>query len=502
MNWQLIFDQAKNDFIFVFPEAMLVFFGLAILLTDFLLTKAQKAWNAYTALVGVAFSAVSLFLIRTPARDRVQAFDGSIAIDPFFIFFGLIFLASAAVILLLSIRYMEAVEEQRGEYYALILFATAAMMLLACGNDLVVLFLALETMGISFYVLTGFLVRRRSSNEAAMKYMLIGAFSSGVLAYGFSILYGLSGSTNLATIQLHIADRASQFAHADALSFLALATVAAGVFFKVAAVPFHQWAPDVYEGAPTTITAYISVASKAAAFALLLRLFVTVYWPVRIDWIAIFAAAAVLSMTLGTFAALTQTNIKRLLAYSSIAQVGYILLGLVASVDKDGTLNQRGLRATAFYLFAYAFFNTGAFAVVVVLQKRGAIGDDIEDLRGIGRSSPAAAALMLLFLLSLAGIPPTAGFVAKLLIFWSLIETGHPILALVGVLYIVPAVYYYFRVVATMWTGAGDDVVVPVIPTAQRLALGALALVTLAGGVFPEQFLRLANYGLQMPSLR
>lgn len=502
MNWQAIFEQAKNDFIFVFPEAMLVFFGLAILLTDFLLTKAQKAWNAYTALVGVAFSAASLFLIRTPARDRVQAFDGSIAIDPFFIFFGLIFLASATVILLLSIRYMEAVEEQRGEYYALVLFATAAMMLLACGNDLVVLFLALETMGISFYVLAGFLVRRRSSNEAAMKYMLIGAFSSAVLAYGFSILYGLSGSTNLGTIELHIADRASRFAHADALCFLALATVAAGVFFKVAAVPFHQWAPDVYEGAPTTITAYISVASKAAAFALLLRLFVTVYWPVRVDWMAIFAAAAVLSMTLGTFAALTQTNIKRLLAYSSIAQVGYILLGLVASVNKDGTLNQRGLRAAAFYLFAYAFFNTGAFAVVAALQKRGAIGDDIEDLRGLGRCSPVAAVLMLLFLLSLAGIPPTAGFVAKLLIFWALIETGHPLLALFGVLYIVPAVYYYFRVVATMWSGAGDGVTAPVVPAAQKLALGALALVTLAAGVFPEPFLRLANYGLQMPSLR
>ena len=174
----------------------------------------------------------------------------------------------------------------------------------------------------------------------------------------------------------------------------------------------------------------------------------------------------------------------------------------MASVDKDGTLNQRGLQAAAFYLFSYAFFNTGAFAVVVALQKRGAIGDDIEDLRGIGRSSPIAAVLMLLFLLSLAGIPPTAGFVAKLLIFWSLIETGHPILALVGVLYIVPAAYYYFRVVATMWTGAGDDGVAPVIPTAQKLALGALALVTLAAGVFPEQFLRLANYGLQMPSLR
>ncbi|MGC2720385.1 MAG: NADH-quinone oxidoreductase subunit N, partial [Candidatus Acidiferrales bacterium] len=326
MNWQLIFDQARNDFIFVFPEAMLVFFGLAILLTDFWLTKAQKSWNAYTAMVGVAFSAVSLFLVRTPARDHYLGFDGSIVIDPFFIFFGLIFLASTALVLVLSVRYLDVVTEQHGEYYALMLFAAAAMMFLACGNDLVVLFLALETMGISFYVLAGFLVRERRSNEAAIKYMLMGAFSSGVLAYGFSILYGLSGSTNLQTIQQRIADRAAQFPHAGMLSFFALAAVAAGVFFKVAAVPFHQWAPDVYEGAPTPITAYVSVGSKAAAFALLLRLFMTVYWPVRMDWIAIFAAVAVLSMTLGTLAALTQSNIKRLLAYSSIAQAGYILL--------------------------------------------------------------------------------------------------------------------------------------------------------------------------------
>lgn len=502
MNWQLIFDQARNDFIFVFPEAMLVFFGLAILLTDFWLTKAQKSWNAYTAMVGVAFSAVSLFLVRTPARDHYLGFDGSIVIDPFFIFFGLIFLASTALVLVLSVRYLDVVTEQHGEYYALMLFAAAAMMFLACGNDLVVLFLALETMGISFYVLAGFLVRERRSNEAAIKYMLMGAFSSGVLAYGFSILYGLSGSTNLQTIQQRIADRAAQFPHAGMLSFFALAAVAAGVFFKVAAVPFHQWAPDVYEGAPTPITAYVSVGSKVAAFALLLRLFMTVYWPVRMDWIAIFAAVAVLSMTLGTLAALTQSNIKRLLAYSSIAQAGYILLGFVASVHKDGTLNQPGLRAMAFYLFAYAFFNTGAFAVVVVLQKRDVIGEKIRDFEGLGYRSPAAAALMLLFFLSLAGIPPTAGFVAKLLIFWALIQTGHPYLALLGVAYIVPAVYYYFRVVAAMWAGSADDATAPVISAAQKFALGAVAVITLAAGIFPEQFLRLAGYSLLSPISR
>jgi NADH-quinone oxidoreductase subunit N len=505
MNWQAIFDQARSDFIFVFPEAMLVFFGLAILLTDFLLGKAQKSWNAYTALGGVLFSGASLYLIRTPAREHLSAFDGAIVIDPFFIFFGLIFLAATALVLLLSIRYLDAVQQQRGEYYALALFATAAMLLLACGNDLAVLFLALETMSISFYVLTGFLVKQQRSNEAAIKYMLMGAFSSGVLAYGFSILYGLAGSTNLVTIQQRIADRAVQFPHADLLAFLGLSAIAAGLFFKVAAVPFHQWAPDVYEGAPTTVTAYISVASKAAAFALLLRLFLTAFWPVRVDWTAIFAAVAVLSMTLGTLAALTQQNIKRLLAYSSIAQIGYMLLGLVASVAKDGSLNQSGLRALAFYLFAYAFFNMGAFAVVIVLQRRGAIGERIDDLRGLGRARPAAALLMLLFLLSLAGIPPTAGFVAKLLIFWSLIETGHPALAVLGVLYIVPAVYYYFRVVAAMWAGhdrTAEHELAPMLTGAQKFALGAAAAMTLVAGIFPEQILRLASYGLRMPLSR
>ncbi len=508
MNWQQIFDQARSDFIFVFPEAMLVAFGLAILLTDFLLTRAQKSWNAWTAMIGVGFSAASLFLIRTPAANHVLAFDGAIVIDPFFIFFGFIFLASTALVLLLSARYMQVVAEQRGEYYALVLFAAVGMMFLACGNDLTVLFLALETMAISFYVLSGFLVRERRSNEAALKYMLMGAFSSGVLAYGFSILYGLGGSTNLLTIQQRMVERHAQFPGIDTMSYLALATVTAGVFFKVAAVPFHQWAPDVYEGAPTTITAYVSVASKAASFALLLRLLLTVFWPVNLSWVHILAAVAVLSMTLGTLGALTQSNIKRLLAYSSIAQVGYILLGLVAAVNADGTLHARGLQATAFYLFAYAFFNAGAFAIVIVLQKRGVIGEEIDDLSGLLLRSPGAAILMLIFLLSLAGIPPTAGFVAKLMIFWALIETGHPYLALLGVLYIVPAVYYYFRIVAAMWIRDADELdgsvapAAPMISIAQKIALGATALVTLAAGIFPEQFLHLATYSVLNPLLR
>ena len=502
MDWQAILQQSRVDLSFVLPEAMLVFFALAILLTDFFLTPAQKGWNSITAMLGVFFSGAALAIIfKNLKGQRYSAFDNSVIIDPFFIFFGFLFLASTALVILLSVRYMGLEHEQHGEYYVLMLLATAGMMFLACGNDLVVLFLALETMALSFYVLTGFLRRERRSNEAAMKYLLMGAFSSGILAYGFSILYGIAGSTHLDEISVRLAQRHMTLQGGDILIFLAIATVAAGVFFKVAAVPFHQWAPDVYEGAPTSITAYVSVASKAASFALLLRLFLTVFWPVRADWTALMATVAVLSLTIGTLAAITQNNLKRLLAYSSITQVGYILLGFVAAVNPDGTLNPRGLQSAAFYLLVYAFFNTGAFAVIIVLRHRGVIGDDIDDLNGLIERNPGAAILMLIFLLSLAGIPPTAGFVAKLLVFWSLIETGHYILAIVSVVYILPAVYYYFRMVAAMWVRESRDPVRPTISWGQYVALAAMLIVTLAAGIFPEQFLQFAKYSIINPFL-
>src|SRR5579863_4538615 len=491
MDPQLL-SRMATDSLFILPEAMLALFGLAILLTDFFLASNQKSWNSLTAFLGVAFSAGSLLEV---AGQNRTAFGNSIVIDPFFVFFSALFLASTALVILLSVRYMEIEGEQHGEYYALMLFGTIGMMFLACGNDLVVLFVGLETMALAFYVLSGFLRRDRRSNEGALKYVLMGAFSSGILAYGFSILYGLSGSTNLNDIANAIARRPAH----DPLTFIALATVAAGVFFKIAAVPFHQWAPDVYEGAPTTITAYVSVASKTASFALLLRLFLTVFWPVRVDWVMLMGVVAALSMTVGAFAAITQTNVKRLLAYSSITQVGYILLGLVGSVNKDGSLNNLGLEAMAFYLLVYLFFNTGAFAVVIVLRRKGVIGDHIDDLNGLIQRNPGAAVLMLIFLLSLAGIPPTAGFVAKLLVFWALIQTQHYVLAVLAVAYILPAVYYYFRLVAAMWVRDAVDPVRPAVSVAQKFALGAMAIGTLAAGIFPEQFVRLAVYSILTP---
>jgi NADH-quinone oxidoreductase subunit N len=484
--WRELLQQTRGSFGLILPEVQLAFFGMAILLTDFLLEEGQKWYSAAVAMLGVGFSAYSLWRLRDVNQP---GFNGAINVDPFFIYYGMIFLTATALVILLSVKYLTIEDEHHSEYYALMLFSAVGMMFLACGNDLVVLFIALETMAIAFYVLVGFLRRDKRSNEAALKYMLLGAFSSGILAYGFSLLYGLSGSTNLDTITESIAAKPMP----DLLVILSLVTVSAGIFFKIAAVPFHQWAPDVYEGAPTPISAYVSVASKAASFALLLRIFLTVYWPIRVDWVLLLSVVAVASMTVGNIAAMTQTNVKRLLAYSSISHVGYILLGLVAG-------NQLGLQGVAFYLLVYAFFNIGAFAIVIVLRRKGLIGDELEDMNGLMERSPTGAIVMLIFLLSLAGIPPTAGFIGKLIIFWALIQTGHYWLAIFAVLYILPAVYYYFKIIAHMFVRESTaDALRPIISFGQAVALTAMVLVTLAAGIYPDPFLRLASYSLLLP---
>jgi NADH-quinone oxidoreductase subunit N len=363
------------------------------------------------------------------------------------------------------------------------------------------MFLGLETMALSFYALAGYLRREKRSNEAALKYLLLGGFSTSILAYGFSLLYGASGSavefggrpsTNVLNIGQALEWRLRHTlaqGQVDWLVILAFVTVAAGLFFKVAAVPFHQWAPDVYEGAPTPIAAYVSVASKIASFALLIRLFFTVFGSSLPLWQGLVAGVAIASLTWGNLAALTQNNIKRLLAYSSISHVGYILLGLVAG-------NETGLTGIVYYFIAYAFMTIGAFAVVVVLRQRGLIGDELDDLDGLYQRSPAAAVLLLIFMLSLAGIPPTAGFMGKYFIFLALIESHHPVLAIFAALYIVPALYYYFRIVVHAWLKRPGNAPAPVMSSAQAIALGAALFVTLAAGLYPEPFMRLAHYAL------
>jgi NADH-quinone oxidoreductase subunit N len=534
-----ILSYLQGDGAVILPEIELTLFGLGILLIGFSLDEpAEEHWfwklifkdfYAKAAFAGTLFSAFTLWKLRGPveAKGELLGFHETVVVDAFFLFFATLFLAATALVILLSVKYLEIEEEQEGEYYALLLFACVGMMLMASGIDLIVMFLGLETMALSFYVLTGFLRRDKRSNEAALKYVLLGAFSSGILAYGFSLLYGLSASTNIGTIGAALGQR-GKLVHAVALSrlsgqqgeqmrqflqrnipmaldfdpfvlqflpMLAFVLVAVGLFFKVAAVPFHQWAPDVYEGAPTPVTTYVSVASKTASFALLLRLFQNVFSSSREEWIYLVAGIAIASLTWGNLAALTQTNVKRLLAYSSISHVGYILLGVVGAFSIPGPeLNQTGVTGIAFYLLAYVFMTAGAFAVLIVLRQKGLIGEELEDLNGLYQRSPAAALLLLIFMLSLAGIPPTAGFMGKYFIFLSLIETKHPLLAVFAVLYIVPALYYYFRIVVHAWLKQPGAAPRPLMTSAQAVALGIAVFVSLAAGLYPEPFTRLAHY--------
>lgn len=493
-----ILNYLHGDGLTVLPELELLLFAMGILVFDFLLEKKEKSWNAYLALAGVLFTAGGLFqqaqkfnLLREGRSDMpgIFGFENAVVIDGFALFFSMLFLAATALVILLSIRYLDIEREQEGEFYALILLSCIGMLFLASGSDLIVLFLGLETMALSLYILAGYLRREKRSNEAALKYMLLGGFSTGIMAYGFSILYGLTGSTNIWEIG-NILDKRAQVLgpmKVDWLVILAFTTVAAGLFFKVAAVPFHQWAPDVYEGAPTPIAAYVSVGSKTASFALLVRLFIWVFGGSQPMWQFLVAGVALASLTWGNIAALTQSNIKRLLAYSSISHVGYILLGLVAA-------NDTGMLGILYYLIAYGFMTIGAFAVVIVLRQRGLIGDELDDLDGLYQRSPAAAVLLLIFMLSLAGIPPTAGFMGKYFIFLSLIETHHPILAIFAALYIVPALYYYFRVVVHAWMNRPGEAPVPHMSSGQAIALGVTLFVTLAAGLYPEPFTRLAHY--------
>jgi len=496
-----IINFLHGDGITVLPAMELLLFALGILIFDFLLEKKEKHANAGLALAGVAAGALGLFMQAKrlnlqhdsrPDLPGIPGFQNTVIIDGYSLFFAAVFLAVTGLVILLSVRYLDLEREQEGEYYALLLLACIGMMFMASGTDLIVMFLGLETMALSFYVLVGYLRREKRSNEAALKFVLLGGFSTGILAYGFSLLYGLTRSTSILEIGTTL-DRRFQYVAGrgmvDWLLILSFVTIAAGLFFKVAAVPFHQWAPDVYEGAPTPIAAYLSVASITASFALLVRLFIWVFGGSQPVWQVLVAGVAIASLTWGNLAALTQNNIKRLLAYSSVSHAGYILLGLVAG-------NETGLIGILYYLIAYAFMTIGAFAVVVVLRQRGIIGDELDDLDGLYQRSPAAAVLLLIFMLSLAGIPPTAGFMGKYFIFLALIESHHPVLAIIAALYIVPALYYYFRVLFHAWLKKPGDAPAPVMSSAQAVALGVALFVTLAAGLYPEPFARLAHYAL------
>ncbi len=477
----------STDHFAILPAILLALFGCAILLLDFLLLPQTRQRRALLGLVLLAEGLAGWAVWRQQAflfangLSELTAFHGSVTIDRYSIFFNAIFVAAAAIVAIVSYKYLENAGEHHGEYYALVLFAQCGMYFLAAGTDLVTLFVGLELMALCFYVMVGFLRADKRSNEAALKYLLLGAFSTGFLAYGFSLLYGIAGSTRLSDITAAVAARPAW----DPVVFLALATSSVGLLFKISAVPFHMWAPDAYEGAPTTVTAYLSVASKAASIAFLLRIFLGPLASLRDVWEPLLSVVAIATLTLGNLAAINQTNIKRLLAYSSISHAGYMLLGLIAG-------NRTGIDGVVVYVMVYTFMNLGAFLVVVALRRANIIGEQLDDIAGLMHKSPGYAVLMLIFLLSLAGIPPTAGFLGKYYIFLSLIQTGHYALAVVATLYVAVAIYYYFKIVRSMFLGEDTEKAPMATSAGLRLALGVSGFLTLAIGIYPEPFLRLA----------
>lgn len=495
----------RSDYLMSLPILLLTIFALGILMMDLMLPTALKWVNAVTAFMGVAFATAGVVRIQlaldSSHRTWMPAFVGSMVIDHFTLYFWYLFLAGTAVAILMSVHYMDQEREQHGEFYALMLFSVVGMMCMAAGFDIVLIFIGLELMAISTYVLVGFLRRDRRSNEAALKYLILGAFSSGIFAYGLSLLYGLTGSTNLAMIRDRLTrDMAVAQNHADPVAILALITVATGLLFKIAAVPFHQWAPDAYEGAPTSITGFMSVAVKAAAWAMLLRILGMGLYPLRAVWVPLLIFVSLATMTAANLAALTQNNLKRLLAYSSIAHVGYMLLGAVAygSTAEAGSLD--GIKGILLYLLVYTFMNLGAFAVIASLRRRDIIGDEIDDIAGLFSRAPTEAVLMLVFLLSLAGIPPLAGFWGKYFIFLSLIETGHYALAGIAVLYAVFGLYYYMRIASAMFMRQALDTERIRAGGAMWGALWVSLAATLVIGVYPEPFIRLVNWSLSISS--
>jgi NADH-quinone oxidoreductase subunit N len=486
-----------TDHFTILPALMLALFGCAILLFDFWLFPAprQRKGLLLFVVLGEAFAGAGLWRqhawLSTSGANQLPGFHGAVTTEGFAIFFNWIFLIAALITALVSYKYLEIAGEHHGEYYGLILFAQSGMYFLATGTDLVTLFMGLELMALSFYVMVGFLRAEKRSNEAALKYLLLGAFSTGFLAYGFSVMYGLAGSTNLADVTAAISARPVW----DPVVFLALATTAVGLLFKISAVPFHMWAPDAYEGAPTTVTAYLSVASTAASMAFLLRIFTGPLAPARAAWEPLLAVVAVATLTLGNLAAINQNNLKRLLAYSSISHAGYMLLGLIAG-------NQTGINGVAVYVMVYTFMNLGAFLVLVALRRANIVGDDLEDISGLMHKSPGYAVLMLIFLLSLAGIPPTAGFLGKYYIFLSLIQTGHYVLAVIATLYVAVAIYYYFKIVRAMFVQESTEKAPLALTAGLRMALGVSGLATLIIGVYPEPFLRLVGQASGLSFLR
>lgn len=459
------------------PEIVVVTGACVLLILGQFVPKGQAY---FLVCASIAIVLIAVFGTLMLANEVRPAYAGMFIVDRFATFFKLLFYIATVLTFLLSPKYADIEGIQSSEYYVLLLLALSGMMIMASATDLLSIYVGLELMVLCTYVLTGFLRQQRRSNEAALKYVILGAVSTGIFLYGVSLIYGLTGTTQL--------DAVAAAVTGDPLDpglLLAVVFIVAGLVFKVGAVPFHMWLPDVYEGAPTTITAFMSAGPKAAGFAVILRVFLNPLVASSHVWIIV-AVIAVATMALGSFVALVQDNFKRLLAYSSIAHAGFALFGVVAG-------GADGIASVMLYLLIYAFMTLGIFATVIMMRNGDFSGEIIEDYTGFAKLHPALALLMLLYLFSLAGIPPTAGFFAKFYVLVALVERGFVMLAVIAVLLSAVAAYFYIRIVMVIYMREPERAFDPALTPLVRATLALTAAATIGIGLFPAWFLRLAQ---------
>jgi len=468
------------------PLLTVVVWAAALLLVDvFAIPEGNKKLTGYLAIVGLLVAG----LVGLPLWDvSGSTFSGMLVLDRYSLSLTWIFLIVGAMACAMALDYLPRHGIEQGEFYPLIMFAVAGMILLAQGTDLIVLFLGIEALSITLYILTGFAYPRLSSEEAAMKYLVLGAFAAGFFVYGIALIYGATGTTNLAGIAEHLG-RQTLVAADQTLLLAGAGLVLVAFSFKIALVPFHMWTPDVYEGSPTPVAAFMSVGTKGAAFAALLRIVAYALVDVRGYWLPVLAVLAALTMVVGNLGALGQMNVKRMLAYSSIGHAGYILMGIMVAPE-------RGTEAFLFYLLAYALTNLGAFGVLIALEQRGEAAWSLDDFNGLFQRRPMLAVAMALFMLSLAGVPPTAGFWGKFFIFTAAYEGGLGWLAVVGVISSAIAAFFYLRIVAKMFMQAPTRELRPELGRGLSADIIIAGVATVVIGLIPAPFVFLAERSL------
>ncbi len=473
----------------LYPEIILACFAFLVLLLQSVNDARFKAGYGYLSLVGVLAAVV--FVASEPssfaARAVEYSFSGMWVVDNFSRFFKLIFLLGTGLTILISMKYLDTERMNHGEYFVLVLFATVGMMIMASGAELITIFLGLELMSVSLYVLAGYTRTRTMSNESSLKYYVLGSSAAAFLLYGIAFIYGSTGTTEIRAISRAMASSGFQ----SATLIMGMGLLVIGFGFKAALVPFHMWTPDVYEGAPAPVTAFMSAGPKAAAFAAFLRIFLEALPSLQVEWVAVIWIMAALTMTVGNVIALVQDNIKRMLAYSSIAHAGYLLVAFLAA-------GELGVTSILYYTLAYTFMNIGAFALITVLGGKGEERVSVQDYRGLGYRYPIAAIAMSLFLFSLAGIPPTGGFMGKFYIFSAAIKEGYVGLAIIGVLNSVVSVYYYLRVTVAMYMEEGSadqEGEMPALAFSPTLILAIFisAYGVLSLGLFPSGYVAIVK---------